>query len=127
MCVFIYHASLVVKLTTTWKSNLSNKIKGDIFPAGTVSVLVYSCTAWTQAKRLERNLDRNYTGMLPAVFKQRLETALYEIAAGQPLSSHFVKHPSKLEKRCWKTKNERINTWTHQYRQKKNSSTFYGP
>ena len=37
----------VDRLSTMWKSDLSDKIKREIFPAAAVSVLLYGCTTWT--------------------------------------------------------------------------------
>ena len=48
---FIIHTgkaySVIDRLSITWKSDLSDKTKGDLFQAVTVSVLSYGCTIWT--------------------------------------------------------------------------------
>ena len=64
------------RLTKTWtaidklsiisKSDLTDKMKHSLFQATVVSILLYGCTTWTLAKRLEKKLDGNYTRMLQA-------------------------------------------------------------
>ena len=49
------------KLSVIWKSNLTDKMKRSFFQAAVVSILLYGCTNWTLTKRLEKNLDGNYT------------------------------------------------------------------
>ena len=56
------------RLLTIRKSDLSDKIKREFFQA--VSVVVYSCTPRTLTKRLEKNLNDNYTRMLPTVLNK---------------------------------------------------------
>ena len=48
----------VDKLSTIWKSDLSDKIKRKFFQSVAVSELLYGCTTWITTKRLEKNLDR---------------------------------------------------------------------
>ena len=40
--------------TIPWKSDLSDKIKQELFPAVTVPVLMYGCTTWILMKRMEK-------------------------------------------------------------------------
>ena len=56
------------RLSTLWRSDLSDKIKRDIFEVVATSVLLYGCTTWTLTKRLEKKLDGNWTRMLHDVF-----------------------------------------------------------
>ena len=49
------------------QSDLSNNIKQDFFQTVDVSILLYGCTIWTLTKRIEKNLDGNYTRMLCVV------------------------------------------------------------
>ena len=51
------------KLSVIWKSDLSVKIK-----AAVVSILLCGCTTWTLTKRMKKELDGNYTGILRSVF-----------------------------------------------------------
>ena len=42
-------------------SDLTDKIKRSFFQAEVVTILLYGCTTWTLTKRMEKNLDCNYT------------------------------------------------------------------
>ena len=55
------------KLLIIWKSDLTDEMKRSFFQAAVVSIPLYGCTTWTLAKRLEKNLDGNYTRMLRAI------------------------------------------------------------
>ena len=55
------------RLSITWKSNLTDKMKRSLFQAAVVSILLYGCTTWTLTKRLEKKLDGNYTRILLAI------------------------------------------------------------
>ena len=54
------------RLSTIWKSDLTDKMKRSFFQAAVVSILLYGCTTWTLTKRLKKKLDGNYTRMLLA-------------------------------------------------------------
>ena len=58
------------KLSIIWKSDLTDKMKCSFFQAAVVSILLYGCTTWTLTKRLEKNLDGNYTRMLRAILNK---------------------------------------------------------
>ena len=58
------------RLLIIWKSNLTDKMKRDFFPAVVVSILLYGCTTWTLTKQLEKKLDGNYTRMLWAILNK---------------------------------------------------------
>ena len=45
-------------------------MKRCFFQAAVVSILLYGCTTWTLTKRLEKNLDGNYTRMLRAILNK---------------------------------------------------------
>ena len=60
----------IYRLSIIWKSNLIDKMKRSFFQAAVVSILLYGCTTWTQTKRLEKNLDGNYTRMLRAILNK---------------------------------------------------------
>ena len=47
-------------------------MKRSFFQATIVSILLCGCTTWTQTKRLEKNLDGNYTRMLRAILNKFL-------------------------------------------------------
>ena len=58
------------RLSLTWKSNFSNKIKHDFFQLVAISILLCWCTTWTLTKHMEKKLDGNYTRMLRAILKK---------------------------------------------------------
>ena len=58
------------KLSIIWKPDLTDKMKRSFFQAAVVSILLYGCTTWTLAKRLEKKLDGNYTRMLRAILNK---------------------------------------------------------
>ena len=75
----VYYFSIIIltkawtaidKLSILWKSDLTNKMKRSFFQAAVVSILLYGCTTWTLTKRLEKNLDGNYTRMLRAILNK---------------------------------------------------------
>ena len=55
------------RLSIIWKSDVSYKIKQDIFQALVVSILLYGSTTWTLTKRTKKKLDGSYTRMLCAI------------------------------------------------------------
>ena len=67
--------TVIDKLSVIWKSDLTDKMKRNFFQAAVVSILLYGCTNWTLAKRLEKKLDGNYPtkhqlyGHLPPITK----------------------------------------------------------
>ena len=64
-------------LSVIWKSDLTDKIKCSFFQAAVVSILLYRSTTWTLTKRLEKNLDGNYTRMLQAILINTLQSSNY--------------------------------------------------
>ena len=60
----------IARLSTIWKSDLTDKIKRSFFQAAVVSILLYGCTTWTLTKRLEKKIDGNYTRMLWAILNK---------------------------------------------------------
>ena len=84
-------------ITYIHKSNLSYKVKQELFQDVVVSVLLYSCTIWTLKKRLEKKLDGDYARVL-CCFESILEAAPYKTTTVRPLTSNFKNHPSKMNK-----------------------------
>ena len=62
------------RLSVILKSDLSDKLKRSFFQAAVISILLYGCTTWTLTKRMEKNLDGNYTRILRAVLNPRGNT-----------------------------------------------------
>ena len=60
----------VDRLSVILKSDLTHKMKRSFFQVAVVSILLYGCTTWTLAKRLEKKLDGNYTRMQRAILNK---------------------------------------------------------
>ena len=58
------------RLSVTWKSDLTNKMKRSFFQAAVMLVLLYGCTTWTLTKQMEKKLQGNYTRMLQAILNK---------------------------------------------------------
>ena len=58
------------RLSTIWRSDLTDKMKRSFFHAAVVSILLYGCTTWALTKRLEKKPDGNYTRMLRAILNK---------------------------------------------------------
>ena len=58
------------RLSDIRKSDLTDKMKGSFFQAAIVSIMLYGCTTLTLTKRLEKELDDNYTRMLRAILNR---------------------------------------------------------
>ena len=58
------------RLSTIWKSDLTDKMKRSFFQATVASILLYGWTTWTLTKWLEKKLDGNYTRMLRAILNK---------------------------------------------------------
>ena len=49
------------RLSTIWKSDLTDKMKRSFFQAAVTSILLYGCTTWTLTKRLYACNPQQYT------------------------------------------------------------------
>ena len=76
----------IFRLSVIWKSDLTDKMKFNIFPAAVVSILLYGCTTWTLTKRMEKKLEGNYTRMLRAI----LNESWRQHPPKQQLNDHLV-------------------------------------
>ena len=106
------------KLSVIWKSDLTDKMKRSFFQAAVVSILLYGCTTWTLAKRMEKKLDTNYTRMLWAILnkfwrqhptKQQLYGHLPPIM--KTIKIRWTRHVGH----CWRSRDELISDvllWT---------------
>ena len=86
------------RLSVIWKSDLTDKTKRSFFEAAVVSILLYGCTSWTLTKRMEKELDINYTRML-----------------GTILNKYGRQHPPKQQVYGWRSRDELISDvllWT---------------
>ena len=59
-------------LSILGKSDLSNKIKRDLFQGEAVSILLYGCNTWTLAKRIEKKLEMEIHKNDTSYFEQLL-------------------------------------------------------
>ena len=57
------------RLSITWKSDLSDKIKWDFFQAVAVSIPLNGGTTWILTKCLKEKLNENYPRMLRTILK----------------------------------------------------------
>ena len=106
------------RLSVIWKSDLADQMKHRFFQAAVVSMLLYGCTTWTLIKRMEKNLNDNYTRMLRAI----LNKSWRQHPTKQQLYGHLPSITKTIHVRrtrhaghCWKSWNEFISDillWT---------------
>ena len=105
-------------LSVIWKSDLTDKIKHSFFQAAIMSILLYGWTTWMLTKRMEKNLDSNYTRMLWAI----LNKSLRQHPTKQQLYGHLPPIMKTIKIRqtrhagdCWRSRDELISDvllWT---------------
>ena len=106
------------RLSIIWKSNLSDKMKCSFFQAVVVSILLYGCTTWTLTKRLEKNLDSNYTRMLRAILNkpwQQHPTRHQLYGHLPPIMKTIQARQTSHAGHCWRSKDELVSDvflWT---------------
>ena len=93
--------------------------------AAVVSILLYGCTTWTLTKRLEKNLDGNYSRMLRAI----LNRSWQQHPSRNQLYGHLPPITKTIQARrtrhaghCWRSKDEIVSDvllWTPAYGQSK--------
>ena len=107
------------RLSVIWKSDLTDKIKRSFFfQAAVVSILLYGCTPWTLTKRMEKNFDGSYTGMLRAI----LNKSWWQHPTKQQMYGHLPIITKTIQVKrtrhagyCWKSRDELISDvllWT---------------
>ena len=99
------------RLSTIWKSDLTDKMKRSFFQAAVTSILLYGCTTWTLTKRLEKKLDGNYTRMLRAI----LNKSWQQHPTRHQLYGHLPPITKTIQVRrtihaghCWRSRDELI-------------------
>ena len=87
-------------------------MKRSFFKAAVVSILLYGCTTWTLAKRLEKKLDGNYTRMLQEI----LNTSWRQHPTRHQLYGHLSPITKTIQVRrtrhaghCWRSRDELIS------------------
>ena len=106
---------------TSWKSDLTDKMKCSFFQAVVVSILLYGCTTWMLTKRLEKKLDGNYTRMLRAILNNpwRQHPTRNQLYGHLPtimktIQVRWTRHAGH----CWRSRDELISDallWTPTY------------
>ena len=99
------------RLSTIWKSDLTNKMKRSFFQAAVTSILLYGCTTWTLTKRLEKKLDGNYTRMLRAILNkswQRHPTRHQLYGHLPPITKSIQVRRTRHAGHCWRSRDELI-------------------
>ena len=93
-------------------------MKHSFFQAAVASILLYGCTTWTLTKRLEKNLDGNYTRMLRAILNKswRQHPTRHQLYGHlPPISKTFQVRRTRHAGHCWRSKDELISDvllWT---------------
>ena len=106
------------RLTVTWKSDLTDKIKRNFFQAAVVLILQYGCTTWTLTKRLEKKLDGNNTRMLRAILNKSWGQYLtkQQLYGRQPPMTKNIKiRWTRHVRHCWRSRDELMSyvlQWT---------------
>ena len=109
------------RLSITWKSDLTDKIKRSFFQATVVSILLYGCTTCTRTKRLKKKLDGSYTRMLRAILNkswQQHPTRHQQYGHLPPITKTIKVRRTRHAGHCWRSKDELISDvllWTPTY------------
>ena len=82
----------IVRLSIVSKSDLSDKIKQDIFQAAVVSLLLYGCTTSTLTKHMGKKAWWKLHKHTMYCIKQILEATLHKTVAVWPLTSNLTSH-----------------------------------
>ena len=94
------------RLSIIWKSNLTDKMKRSFFQAAVVSILLYGCTTWTLTKRLEKELDGNYTRMLRAILNKSRQQhpTRHQLYGHLPLITKTIQiRRTRHARHCWRS------------------------
>ena len=100
------------KLSIRLKSDLIDKMKRSFFQAAVVSILLYGCTTWTLTKRLEKNLDGNYTIMLRAILCKSWQQhpTRHQLYGHLPPTTKTIQvRRTRHAGHCWRNRDELIS------------------
>ena len=101
------------RLSITWKSDLTDKMKRSFFRAAVVSILLYGCTTWTLTEWLEKKPDGNYTRML------RQHPTRHQLYGNlPPITKTIQARRTRHAGHCWRSRDELISDgllWTPTY------------
>ena len=90
-----------------------------------VSILLYGCTTWILAKRMEKKLDGNYTRMRPAIINKswRQQPKKQQLYGHLPAITKMIKvRRTRHAGHCWRSRDEFISDillWTPKHRRAK--------
>ena len=87
-------------------------MKRSFFQAAVASILLYGCTTWTLTKRLEKNLDGNYTRMLRAILnKSWRQHPIRLLLYGHlpPITKTIQVRRTRHAGHCWRSGDELIS------------------
>ena len=100
------------RLSTIWKSDLTDKMNRSFFQAAVMSILLYGCTTWTLTKQMEKKLDGNYTRMLRAILNKpwRQHPTKQQLYGHLPPITKTIKvRRTRHVEHCWRSKDELIS------------------
>ena len=96
-------------------------MKHSFFQAAVVSILLYGCTSWTLAKRLEKMLDGNYSRMLGAILNKSWQqhSTIHQLYGHLlPITKTIQVRQTRHAGQCWRSRYELIRDlllWTPTY------------
>ena len=94
-------------LSVIWKSDLTDKIKRSFFQVAVVSILLYGCTTWTLAKRMEKKLDGNYTRMLREILN--MARRQHPTKQQPPITKTIKIRRTRHAGHCWSSRDRLIS------------------
>ena len=106
------------RLSIIWKSDPSDEIKEDFFQSVAVSILHDGWTTWTLRRRLEKQLDDNYTRILRAFWNRSWKQhPIKQLLYGHlsPILQTIQVRRTRHVEHCWRNKDELISVillWT---------------
>ena len=100
-------------------------MKRSFFSAAVVSILLYGCTTWTLTKRMEKNLEGNYTRMLQATLNKswRQHPTKQQLYGHLPPITKIIKiRRTRHAGHSWRNRDKLISgvlMWTSSHRRAK--------
>ena len=117
------------RLSVIWKSDLTDKIKGNFFQAAVILMLLYGCIIWTLIKHMEKKLDGNYTRMLRGVLNKswRQHPTKQQLYSHLPPIMKTIKvRQTRHVRNCWRNRDKLISDillWTTSHGQAKSGQS----
>ena len=101
-----------IGVSSSVKSDLTDKMKRSFFQAAVVSILLYGCTTWTLSKRLEKKQDGNYTRMLRAILNMswRQHITRHQVYGHlPPITKTIQVRRTRHAGHCWRNRDKLIS------------------